>query len=64
MTFHSEGMIWLENSRSLMLSLKNSVLPPYIAAVITPSPHLTPLTSRDTFYTFPRQSTGEFPNRE
>lgn len=59
MTFHSEGMIWLENSRSLMLSLKNSVLPPYIAAVITPSPLLTPLTSGDPFLYISTSMQGE-----
>lgn len=58
MTFYRGSMICLENSRSLMLSLKNSVLPPYIAAVITASTHLTPLISGDPFYRFSRQSRG------
>lgn len=58
MTFYKDSMIWLENSRSLMLSLKNSVLPPYIVAVITASTHLTPLILGDPFYIFSRQSHG------
>ena len=58
MTFYRESTIWLENSRSLTLSLKNSVLPPSIVAVITASTPLTPLILGEPFYILSRQSHG------